>query len=340
VNNDAVYEHSPVTRRKVTDIFSKEEIRQLTQRSDLMGFWAIGSTWAIIAASFIGLAHLGGLPVWLAVPLAVLCVAVIAGRQLALAILMHDASHATLFKTKWLNDVFTDWVCARPIWNDLLKYRAHHFIHHTKTGTPDDADISLVANFPTTRASLTRKFLRDISGLTGLKFFLGRLLQDAGYLKWTVASDVVVLPRNGRQLHDYAFTALRNMTPMLIANGVLFAIFALAGHPMLYGVWVLAYATPFPLFVRIRSMAEHGCLERTPDMFRNTRTTRAGWLARSFVAPLRVHYHIEHHVMASVPYFRLQAMHRLLRERGAVGTPPGYAEVLRIVSSVEAAQEA
>jgi len=333
MNNDAVYESSPVTRRKVTDIFTKEEIKQLTQRSDLMGFWAVGSTWAIIAASFIVLAHLGGLSAWLAAPLALLCVAVIAGRQLALAIMMHDAAHGTLFKTKWLNDVLTDWVCARPIWNDLHKYRAHHFIHHTKTGTPDDTDISLVAGFPTTRASLTRKFLRDISGLTGLKFFLGRLLQDAGYLKWTVANDVVVLPANGHRWYHYAASALRTMLPMLIANGVLFALFALSGHPLLYGVWVLAYATPFPLFVRIRSMAEHGCLERTPDMFQNTRSTRAGWIARSFVAPLRVHYHIEHHVMASVPYFRLQAMHRLLRERGAVSEPPGYVEVLRIISS-------
>lgn len=333
MNNDAVFEHSPVTRRKVTEFFSREEIQQLTKRSDFMGFWAVASTWAIIAAAFYVLTLLSGQPLELALPLAVLCVAVIAGRQLALAIMMHDAAHGTLFKTKWLNDTFTDWVCARPIWNDLHKYRAHHFIHHTKTGTAEDSDISLTAPFPTTRASLARKFLRDLTGITGLKFFLGRLLQDAGYLKWTVANDVVVLPANGRRWHDYALAALRNMTPMMIANGVLFGLFVLAGHPWLYGVWVLAYTTPFPLFVRIRSMAEHGCTEKTADMFRNTRTTRAGFVARSFVAPLRVHYHIEHHVMASVPYFRLKAMHELLRKREAVGVPPGYMEVLRIVSS-------
>ena len=210
---------------------------------------------------------------------------------------------------------------------------------HTKTGTAQDSDITLTAAFPTTRASLARKFLRDLSGLTGLKFFLGRLLQDAGYLKWTVANDVVVLPANGRKWYDYVLAALRNMMPMLIANGVLFAVFAAAGHPLLYGVWILAYTTPFPLFVRIRSMAEHGCTEKSTDMFRNTRSTRAGRLARSFVAPLRVHYHIEHHVMASVPYFRLQAMHRMLLERGAVSEPPGYVDVLRIVSAAGQVQE-
>ncbi len=37
--------------------------------------------------------------------------------------------------------------------------------------------------------------------------------------------------------------------------------------------------------------------------------------------------------MASVPYFRLPRMHRLLRARHAVPAPPGYLDVLRLVSS-------
>jgi fatty acid desaturase len=98
-------------------------------------------------------------------------------------------------------------------------------------------------------------------------------------------------------------------------------------------MWLLSYVTPFPLFLRIRSLAEHACTETTTDMFLNTRTTRAGFLARVTVAPIRVNYHLEHHVLPGVPYFRLPLMHRLLRERGAVEKPPGYLDVLRIVSS-------
>jgi fatty acid desaturase len=270
----------------------------------------------------------------LALPAFLLAMAVIAGRQLCLAILMHDASHGTLFKTRWLNDVLADWLCARPIWNDLHKYRAHHLIHHTRTGTDEDSDISLIAPFPTTRASLVRKLARDLLGLTGLKFLFGRVLQDAGLLKWTVANDVVWLPRDGKRWYQHVGLLLRNMVPMLITNAVLFALLALAGYAWLYLFWVLAYITPFPFFLRIRSLAEHACTERSSDMFRNTRTTRAGWLARSFVAPLRVHFHIEHHVMASVPWFRLKDMHQLLRAKQAVPAPPGYRDVLRVVSSV------
>ncbi|MDX1587390.1 MAG: fatty acid desaturase family protein [Oleiphilaceae bacterium] len=322
-------------RRRVGDFFSREEIRALTARSDWMGAWAVASTWGIIALSFAAMAWATSQSWWIVVPVFLLAVAVIAGRQLCLAILMHDASHGTLFRTRWLNDVLSDWLCARPVWNDLHKYRIHHKAHHTRTSSDDDPDISLTDPFPTTRDSLVRKLARDLSGLTGLKLLFGRALQDAGLLKWTVANDVVWLPREGRRWYHHAGLLLRNMTPMLMMNALIFTVLALSGHGWLYLFWVLAYITPFPFFLRIRSLAEHACTERSSDMFRNTRTTRAGLLARAFVAPLRVHYHIEHHVMASVPWFRLKAMHQLLRERQVVGEPPGYLEVLRIVSSPE-----
>jgi fatty acid desaturase len=258
---------------------------------------------------------------------------VLAGRHLGLAILHHEAAHRSLFRTRWLNEFIGDWVCARPIWNDVKKYRAHHFVHHRKTNQPEDPDRSLVAPFPTSRASLARKFVRDLLGLTGLKYLLGRALMDAGVLKWTVASDLVWLPREGRSWWSYPAQFAKNAGGMLLVNGALLAVCWGLGHTWLYAVWVLSYITPFPLFLRIRSLAEHACTEATTDMFLNTRTTRAGFLARATVAPIRVNYHVEHHVLPGVPYYRLPLMHRMLRERGAVQAPPSYLDVLRTVSS-------
>jgi len=320
-------------RLKRSELFTRDEIKQLTARSDLMGLWAVGSTWAIIAGAFVLLAWATTQPLVVAIPTFAVGLCLIAGRQLCLAILMHDASHGTLFKTKWLNDKLADWTCARPVWNDLHKYRVHHLVHHTKTGTSDDTDISLVEPFPCSRASLARKFARDLVGITGLKFFAGRLLMDMGYVKWTVASDIVRLPREGVTMADRVALLVRNATPTFLMNALLLAVLWAVGQPWLFAAWVVAYMTPFSLFVRIRSLAEHACTEQTPDMLRNTRSTRAGWLARATVAPLRVNYHIEHHVMAAVPYFRLPRVHRMLRERGAVAEPPGYLGVLKIVSS-------
>jgi fatty acid desaturase len=317
----------------VTDIFTREEIRMLTTRSDAMGFAAVGFTWAVIASTLAALAWAARLPWPLAAPLFLLAMIVLAGRHLALAILMHEASHKTLFKTLWLNDVLADWLCAKPIWSDVHKYRAHHFVHHSHTGQPEDSDLSLVTGLPCTRASLWRKFARDLAGLTGLKILFGRLLMDAGLIKWTVANDVQWLPRHDKRWWHYPRDLLRNSAGTLLVNGVLLASCWLAGAPWLFAMWILSYVTPFPLFVRIRSLAEHACTEPSRDMFRNTRTTRAGLLARMTVAPIRVNFHIEHHVLAAVPYFRLSRMHRLLRERGASTEPPGYWDVLRIVTT-------
>ena len=327
------YELPAGTRRKITDVLTRDEIRRLSARSNLMGFLAVAFTWSVIAATFAVLAWASTRPAWIAVPAFVLGFVVLGGRHLALAILQHEAAHRSLFGSRRLNDFVGDWFCARPSWNDVRKYREHHFVHHRRTNQPDDTDISLVLPFPTTRSSLARKLLRDLVGLTGLKYLVGRTLMDAGLLRWTVASDHVWLPRDGRRWWSYPLEFLRNAGGMLITNGILLAACWSSGHPWLYGAWVLSYITPFPLFLRIRSLAEHACTDTTLDMFANTRTTRAGFLARATVAPIRVNFHLEHHVLPGVPYFRLPLMHRMLREHAAVGEPIGYLDVLRIVSS-------
>lgn len=320
------------TRRKVTDIFTRDEIKMLTERSDLTGFVSIGFTWGVIFATLAMLAWAAQQSLIVAIPLFVVGITILGGRHLALAILMHEASHGTLFKTKWLNDTFADWVCAKPIWNDVQKYKVHHFAHHTRTGQDGDTDLTLVAGLPCSRASLWRKFARDLSGYTGLKFLLGRLLMDTGVIQWTVSNDIRKLPQEGRRWHDYLRDLVRNGWRTGLVHLVLIGMAVAVGHGWLYGVFVLTYITPFPLILRIRSMAEHACTEQSTDMFRNTRTTRAGLLARMTVAPHRVNYHIEHHVMASVPFRKLPLMHRMLRDRGALPPAPGYIEVLEIVS--------
>jgi fatty acid desaturase len=47
---------------------------------------------------------------------------------------------------------------------------------------------------------------------------------------------------------------------------------------------------------RLRSIAEHAVVPDDDDPLRNTRTTAAGPLARAFLAPYWVNYHLEHHL--------------------------------------------
>ncbi len=312
-------------RRKLSDMFSKEEIARLTARSDLMGWSALLFTWGVIALVFVALARWPNPLTWL------VAFIILGGRQLSLAILMHDASHGTLFRSKWLNDVLADYMCGSPLGIDLKRYRKHHLTHHVKTGTEFDTDRSLTEAFPTTPASLARKFARDLSGISGIKREIGLMMMHLGLVQWTVASEIVKLPQDGRNWRHYLRDGVRNVWKTVLFHALLIGVLSAAGHPWFYLAWVGAYLTTYSLFMRIRSMAEHACTEPGTDMLTNTRSTRAGLLARATVAPLNVNHHIEHHLMASVPYFRLPTMHKMLRKRGLVPSSPGYLGVLKIV---------
>jgi fatty acid desaturase len=92
--------------------------------------------------------------------------------------------------------------------------------------------------------------------------------------------------------------------------------------------------------MRIRSIAEHGMVPEPGDDLQNTRTTRARWWERLLIAPNRVNFHLEHHLLMAVPHYHLPRLHRLLRERGVLDgacVAPGYLSVLRLAASKQAA---
>lgn len=308
----------------IKELLSAEEIAALTARSDMRGALALLRVWGAIAAI---LAVLIAFPNPLTFVLAVL---LLGGQQLACAVLAHEAAHRSLFRSRWCNDVLTDWLCARPIWFDVERYRAHHMYHHRHTGVEGDPDVSLVDPFPCSAKSMRRKLARDLFGISGLRRMIGLLGMDLGILRYTVAAEVERLPRNGRRWHDYALTGVRNLTPLVLTNLLLAALLMAFDAGWAYAAWLLAWLAPFSLYLRIRSIAEHACTERSEDYLKNTRTTRANWLARLTVAPMNVNYHIEHHLMASVPYWRLPDLNRLLAARHDMQLAPGYGSVLRL----------
>jgi fatty acid desaturase len=69
----------------------------------------------------------------------------------------------------------------------------------------------------------------------------------------------------------------------------------------------------------VRNIAEHGATEVSQDSLKNVRTTLAGPIARAFVAPYWVNYHLEHHMIMHVPCWRLPKLHALLLEQGLGG---------------------
>lgn len=280
---------------KATDILSRDEIRAFTERSDLAGAWLVLFNWLFIAAIF------AAVVTWTNPLTILLAILLLGGRQLGLAVLMHEAGHKTLFRSNALNHWVGQWLCAYPVLGDVDAYGASHREHHRHAGTAADPDLPNYRNYPVSKASFRRKITRDLTGQTGLQ--LVRSVFGAG-------GGRNLMLREGESTH----AELRG----LAVNAVMLAIMLLLGVGVYYLLWVVAYFTAYPLIARIRQVAEHG---NVPDLYdldprNNTRTTHANPLERMIFCPNHVNYHLEHHLLASVPAHKLPALHRTLKARG------------------------
>lgn len=288
---------------KAGNYLTSDELKYFTGRSDIRGAWMVIGNWLSIAAIFAVAAQ------WTNPLTVLLAIVLLGGRQMGLAVLMHEAGHQTLFRSQRLNARVGQWLCAYPVLGDCEAYGASHREHHRTAGTDKDPDLPNYRAYPVSRASFFRKVGRDLCGRTGFKLLYGLV---------TGGSRSIML-REGEKSG-----AVRQG---LLANLLLLLLLLALGIGELYALWAIAYLTTYPLIARIRQVAEHG---NVPDLYHpdprlNTRTTLANWIERLLVCPNHVNYHVEHHLLASVPSYRLKQLHATLLQRGFYD---GYEETL------------
>jgi fatty acid desaturase len=339
-------------------IFTAHQWRALTSISAWRGVWLIVHAWAVVAMVAGGTAWLwqwhwaAGLA---ATPLAL---AMLGGRQLGLAILMHDGAHGLLHPNRRLNNWLGEWPSGAAVGSDLQSYRTYHLTHHRYTQQAEDPDLGLSAPFPTSRASMWRKVIRDLTGRTFLK---QRTLQFALALRGLKALLTRESPaeRAARRGTDAGTPFNRSGTaglsaPMdgnvatsiavaqavgrfLLTQGLLLTIALLTVGWIAYALWLAALMTSFQLCLRIRNIAEHACTATGPgDPFSHARTTRVNWLERATVAPYWVNFHAEHHLFMGMPCYHLPAAHTALMAGGygeRMTLARSYGEVLRTVTA-------
>lgn len=296
-----------------------EQIRDLSARSDAMGAWLILHCWGVIALAVTLFA------LWPNPLTSLVAVVLIGSRQLGLAILMHEAAHNALFKSRKLNDLVGDWLCGKPILAELATYRQYHLTHHRFTQTDKDPDLTLSEKFPTSKSSLKRKFIRDITGQTGVKQLATQIMMSI-----RLAGDHDAIEAAEQDMAQ-AFKAPKFLAALPVFLGVAM-VMSLLGQ-WWYGLafWLLPYLTWFQLVLRIRNIAEHGATEKSEDPLRNVRTTLAGPLARAIVAPYWVNYHLEHHMVMHVPCWQLPRLHAALNAAGLkdkMNVAPNYRHAL------------
>jgi len=306
-----------VERFDPTTCFTPEEMAAVRARSDLTGLLCVVHAWVVIAAA------MGLYAVWPNPLSFVVAVVVIGSRQLGLAILMHDAAHGVLMRTRRLNEWVSQWLCAFPVGADTISYRHYHLKHHRSTQQPDDPDLGLSAPFPISRASYRRKFIRDITGQTGFKQRREQFRRAWGGSELSVAGHLASL-----------WDKLGNV---ITANVAVLALLTFAGKPHYYLMfWLLPNLTWQMVITRIRNIAEHAVVPDNDDVFRNARTTYASWWVRALIAPYWVNYHVDHHLLFYVPCYNLTKLHALLLAKGfgpRMEIRRNYREILSLAMS-------
>lgn len=307
------------------DHFTNAELESLRQVRDWRGWAMIATNVGIAAGAFALVAW------WPNVLTVVVALLLLGGRQLGCAVVMHEAAHRTLFRDRAFNDWAGNWLGAYPAWSgEVEPYRRYHLLHHAHTGTPKDPDLGLAAPFPVTRKSMARKLWRDLSGQTGWKQARLLLTRDLGIAKRSNQRNM------GLKEGQRADVGWHKVAPVVLTNAVIFAYCLAIGSPAVYLLWPLAWLTTYRVVLRIRAIAEHAMPSDIADPLGNTRTTRAGWWERLFLAPNRVNYHLEHHLVMTVPAANLPRMHRMLEARGLLDgalVAESYAQVLRQASA-------
>jgi fatty acid desaturase len=97
----------------------------------------------------------------------------------------------------------------------------------------------------------------------------------------------------------------------------LLVLFAWSGYLLQYLVlWILPLVTVVQAILRLRAIAEHGATTDFSSPLTAARTNVAPAWLEWLIFPHSVNYHIEHHLYASVPHYRLRALNREMAARG------------------------
>jgi fatty acid desaturase len=296
----------------IRELLTAEELARVTRKDDLKAASIVLFDWSMVIGLFL-LAAAFPNPVTI-----LLTILLLGGRQMAFGVLVHETGHKSFFTSAKVNDFVGTWLSGYWVFSDKDAYMKGHLMHHKDCGTVDDPDLKNFDAYPVSITSFKRKVFRDISGKIG----------------WRRIVSI------GRSL--YRFNALKPQLRKMLVGGVicnmtLLLVLTVAGFAWLYALWVIAFITSHMLITRIRQIAEHAAVPDhfSPDIRRNTRTIYINWLESLVVAPHDLNFHLEHHLMASVPIYRLRELHQLLLEKGyyeGIEFPRGYLGLLRQVT--------
>lgn len=276
---------------------SKRELKLARRIDDRIAFAAIASNYLIVVAA-------AGLASWIdRIPVTLLALVIIAGRQSALQGLVHSASHYSLFAKK-RNNIRFQFLFAYPIVDSVPLYRDQHLEHHRDFAlkTPDRFDY-LYNSLQLSREGIWSRtwvvFIRPVLGHAGVVF---------------VTDAIKTLSGNLRQ----ALGILANWALLLAL------MWWLGGVWIFLIYWVVPLVWLYPVFDIWAELSDH------LDAQGESRNQKGVFYCILFKG--HEMYHAVHHLYPFVPFHRLRQVHDKLQQGGMVmESSRGPRDFLRIV---------
>lgn len=259
--------------------------RILTRTSAFRSLVALGGDWLLIIASAALSVAYPNWPTYLAACL------VIASRQHALLVLMHEGAHQHLFSSQKWNDHLTNLFTAWPLGISMERYREHHMRHHQFTNSQMDPDWGRKVAHPHWQFPKTSlKFWRDF-----LPYAWGLGLKEMGFALYALGTR----PRNSPEAFLFYATAIMVIT------------YAHGWAPVLC-YWAIPYLTILPVLMKVRSIAEHLGLPNQSELSAS-RNVIGSPIEAFFFGPHQNSLHLIHHLFPQVPWFNLATFRQGLR---------------------------
>ena len=229
---------------------------------------------------------------------------IIGARQRAVASLLHEAAHGTLFKCKVLNMTIGRVLCGWTILQSFDAYRTSHVLdHHPKIGQIEhDPDFQYMTHSGVYKTQTRLRFV--------LRFMLSPFfgLLTPRYVLFLIRDRLwYSLMRKGERFEACMVIAF-HIAVLLIClhTGVAFELLVL---------WWTPFLVVYPIIGWFSELAEHYPMmePREGGMF-YSRNRYAGWWERLLIGMHGDNFHLTHHLLPGIPHWHLGNATKILRE--------------------------
>lgn len=259
---------------------------EFTEKSIVKTIGALSFDWGLILASVYLSVSLKLLPLY------IFSVFLIASRQHALFLMMHEGAHFQFCQSKRWNNILSSVLASWPIALSTCRFREHHWSHHKFLNTDMDPDWARKKANPRWHyPKETHRFWADF-----LPYFRGLGVTEMFFA-------IKLIGPQKKELCLFLFYWATIATAFTITSG--WQIFAL--------YWLVPYFSVLPILNKVRSIVEHLALPNTRSL-NAARNICGSPIESFFFGPHENSLHLIHHLRPSVPWHKISLARQYLIE--------------------------